>query len=350
MDVPTTLSHLVRGGTLSQPDARALFSALLAGNLAESQIGAILGIIAARDQGRGGPTHDELIGAGLVMREHVTPTPLPAGYTGPVLDTCGTGGAPKTFNISTAAAIVAASVAGRRMLVAKHGNRSRSGRGSAEVLEALGVKVDAPPAVQTRCLAEVGVCFCFAVKHHPAMKHASAARLALGFPTIFNLLGPLTNPARADRQAMGVYAERYVEPMATALLGLGATRAMVFHSRDGMDELSVSAPTRIAEVRHGRVTTTELDPSAPPIGLPSSPREALEVSTLAEAADAVRSVLAGAPGPRRDAVLLAAAAALMVTDLAPDWPTGVAMAREGIDAGHAARTLADLAKLSHQPA
>jgi anthranilate phosphoribosyltransferase len=346
MDAKSALAHLSSGSPLDESLARGFFSELLAGRLTEPQIGAALGMIAVR-----GPTVDELVGAGRVMREHVTPVPLPAGYSGPVLDTCGTGGTPKTFNISTAAAIVAAAATRRvrgTMLVAKHGNRSRSGRGSAEVLEALGVKVDASPEVQTRCLERVGVCFCFAVHHHPAMKHAAAARRDLGFPTIFNLLGPLTNPARADRQVMGVFADRYVEPMAEALRRLGATRAMVLHSRDGMDEISVSAPTRIAEVTPAGTRVWELDPAA--LGIPKHPRSALEVSTLPEAADAVRDVLAGKQGAKRDAVLLAAGASLVVTGVRGDWPSALAEAVEAVDSGDSARILAELAETSRTPA
>lgn len=345
VDVKAALNLLCSGQSLTETQARGLFSELLSGRMSEAQIGAVLALIASRPAG---PTIDELVGAGRVMREHVTAVPLPAGFVGPVLDTCGTGGTPKTFNISTAAAFVAAAAAGilgKPMLVAKHGNRSRSGRGSSEVLAELGVKIDAPPAVQTRCLAEVGVCFCFAVHHHPAMKHAAAARLAMPFPTIFNLLGPLTNPANADRQVMGVFEDRYVEPMAHALLRLGSVRAMVLHSRDGMDELSLAAPTRIAEVRGGAVRVFELDPGA--LGLAPAARGALEVSTLAEAAGAVRGVLAGEPGAKRDAVLLASAAALLVTDLVPGWSEGLELAGRAVDTGLAAQRLAKLAALSH---
>lgn len=345
MDVKAALNILCTGQSLTETQARGLFSEVLAGRASEAQIGAVLAMIAARASG---PTVDELVGAGRVMREHVAGVPLPAGFAGPVLDTCGTGGTAKTFNISTAAAFVAAAAAGllgRPMLVAKHGNRSRSGRGSSEVLAELGVKIDAAPAVQTRCLAEVGVCFCFAVHHHPAMKHAAAARLALPFPTIFNLLGPLTNPAGADRQVMGVFEDRYVEPMAHALRRLGSARAMVLHSRDGMDELSLSAPTRIAEVRGGSVRVFELDPGS--LGLAPAARGALEVSTLAEAAGAVRGVLAGEKGPRRDAVLLASAAALLVTDLVPGWAEGLELAGRAVDSGSAGERLERLAALSH---
>jgi anthranilate phosphoribosyltransferase len=352
-DIKSALAHLSSGAAMDEAQARRLFAELLAGRLSEAQIGAVLGMMAVRVEGL---TVDELVGAGRIMREHVTAVPLPEGYVGPVLDTCGTGGTPKTFNISTAAAIVAAAgarMAGGgatpRMLVAKHGNRSRSGRGSAEVLEVLGIKVDAPTAVQTECLKRVGVCFCFAVHHHPAMKHVSAARQSLGFPTIFNLLGPLTNPARADRQVMGVFADRYVEPMAEALRRLGATKALVFHSRDGMDELSVSAPTRIAEVSGGSVRVWELDPVS--LGVARSPRADLEVSTLDEAAEAVRGVLSGhIGGGKRDAVLLAAAAALVVTDVSAGWAEGLELAARAVDSGESARILAELAETSRQRA
>jgi anthranilate phosphoribosyltransferase len=177
------------------------------------------------------------------------------------------------------------------------------------------------------------------------MRHAAAARLALPFPTIFNLLGPLTNPAGADRQVMGVYADRFILPMARTLATLGSTRAIVLHSTDGMDELSVSAPTRLAEVRGGSVEESELDPRA--LGIAARPRSDLEVSSLEEAARAVRAVLAGEPGARRDAVLLATAAGLRVSDIAEDWREGLRLAAEAIDSGAAAGTLSVLAAVSH---
>jgi anthranilate phosphoribosyltransferase len=346
LDARSALAFLSTGASMTESQAGDLFSELLSGKLTDAQIGAVLGMIAVR-----GPSVEELVGAGRVMRQHVTAVPLPEGYVGPVLDTCGTGGTPKTFNISTAAALVAAAAARRAqrpMLVAKHGNRSRSGRGSAEVLERLGVRVDAPASVQTECLRRVGVCFCFAVHHHPAMKHAAPARQALGIPTIFNLLGPLTNPANADRQVLGVFADRFVEPMAESLRRLGAVRAVVFHSRDGMDEISVSAPTRIAEVTTAGVRVFELDPAT--LGIPRSPRQDLEVGTLDQAAEAVQSVLAGDRGAKRDAVLLAAAASLVVTDVAADWGPAIDMAGRAIDSGDARRILAELAETSRHGA
>lgn len=341
MDVREVLAHLLAGHSLTRASACDVFTDLLSGRMEPSQIGALVALMQQR-----GPTADELAGAGEVMRAHVTPVERPAGMERvPVLDTCGTGGTPKTFNISTAAAIVAASASGRRFLVSKHGNKSRSGRGSAEVLERLGVNVSAPPEVQTRCLRDVGLCFCFAVHHHPAMKHAGPVRLALGFPTIFNLLGPLTNPARADRQLMGVFAPRYVEPMARALAGLGSTRALVLHSDDGMDEISTCAATRAAEVVGGGVREgVTIDPSA--WGVPRGSLAALTVASLDEAADAVRGVLDGEPGPRRDAVLVNAAAALVVGGAYTDYSTAIGAAREAVDSGAAAATLSMLVRAS----
>lgn len=387
MDVREVLAHLLAGGTLTRAEAREVFTRLLSGELDPAQIGALLALIQARPGasgaggsggGGGGPTSEELAGAGTVMREHVTPVERPAGMeTLPVLDTCGTGGTPKTFNISTAAAIVAAAAQGesRAFLVAKHGNRSRSGRGSAEVLERLGVNVHASPAVQTRCLRDVGVCFCFSVNHHPAMKHAGPARLALGFPTIFNLLGPLTNPARADRQLMGVFAPRYIAPMARALKELGSTRALVLHSDDGMDEISTCAPTRGAELRGGVVREgvvfepggggelgvgakwsngqmvkgsngEEEDGARVVMGVARASVSDLTVSTLDEAADAVRGVLAGEPGPKLDAVLVNTAAALVVGGSHQTYADAFAAAGEAIASGRAMRTLNALAQAS----
>ena len=206
MEIDRVPSRLVAGERLSEDEASTVFEALLSGELDEAQIGCILSLIQAR-----GVTVDELVGAARAMRAHVTPVPFTPREGEVLIDTCGTGGAAKTFNVSTAAAIVAAASEPppgsgiRRVVVAKHGNRSRTGRGSAEVLAGLGVNIEASPEVQARCLKEIGVCFSFAMRHHPAMRHAAGPRRSLGFPTLFNLLGPLTNPARAPRQLLGVY-------------------------------------------------------------------------------------------------------------------------------------------------
>ncbi|GJQ30649.1 MAG: anthranilate phosphoribosyltransferase [Phycisphaerae bacterium] len=342
MIVREVLDTLVASGTLTEPQSRELMEELLGGRLEDATIGAVLALLARR-----GPTVDELLGAARAMRAHVTPIPGAAQMTGALIDTCGTGGARKTFNISTLAAIVAASAGEGKVLVAKHGNRGRSGRGSAEVLRGLGVNVDASPTVQARCLRKTRVCFCFAVHHHPAMKHAARARAALGFPTIFNLLGPLTNPAGAPRQVMGVYARDLVERIAQVLAKLECTRAMVVHSDDGLDEISTRGPTTIAHVEHGSVRLERFDPKF--LGLPVPREDELDALDLDDAVRIARDVLGGVKGPPRDIVLLNASAALLVAGAAPDWPTAFATAAGAIDAGKAAATLDLLARTSHEP-
>lgn len=329
------LSHLARGGTLSERQSRTVFEGVLSGGFDEAQIGALLAMISARP---GGPTVDELVGGARAMRQHVTRVTLPEG-TPPdarVIDTCGTGGAPKTFNVSTAAAFVVAAVAketDQHVYIAKHGSLSRTGRGSAEVLERLGANVHADAAVQARCLRECGLCFCFSVRHHPAMKHAAGPRKSLGFPTIFNLLGPLTNPAGATRQLLGTFSIDLADKLARTLQRLGVDRAMVVHSHDGMDELSTTDTNLVHDIRDGVITTRVLDPLD--LSLARSTTEQLSVGTLDEAADAVRTCLRGATGPRLDMVLLNAAGALVVADLANDFHEGVRLARRAIEQGNA---------------
>jgi anthranilate phosphoribosyltransferase len=324
-----TLKILLGHRSLSAEESRDAFAAVMAGEVSQAEIGALLALLALRV-----PTAEELTGAARVMRENVAKIPTQSDPES-LVDTCGTGGAPKTFNVSTAAAIVAAGAGAR---VAKHGNRSRTGRGSAEVLKALGIDVDASRTVQAQCLDEVGICFCFAIHHHPATKNVMPARLALGVPTIFNLLGPLTNPAGARRQLLGVYDARFLIPVARALLELGATRAMVFHSDDGLDELSISAATHVvhatrAGLREERITPEDL-------GLTRAPREAVVARDLDHAVALIRDVVGGQErGPARDMTLMAAAGALLVSGRADSWLTGVQEAREAIDDGRAARVL-----------
>jgi anthranilate phosphoribosyltransferase len=201
--------------------------------------------------------------------------------------------------------------------------------------------------VQARCLREIGLCFCFAIHHHPAMRHAAKARQSLGFPTIFNALGPLTNPAGATRQVMGVYDPLLVEAIARVQVALGCERAMIVHGRDGIDEISTAAPTLIAHVRSGSVRLEELDPAS--LGVPLALADALDAKDLDDAVRVVREVLGGGAGPARDIVTLNAAAALVVGEVAPDWKTGLAMAASAIDSGAASRTLAGLVTLSNEP-
>lgn len=330
------LRTLLAGGTLDESAARAAFEEIASGESHHAEMGAMLALLAMRL-----PTVDEIVGAASVMRARVERVPCRTDAAR-IVDTAGTGGAPKTFNVSTLAAIVAAGAGAK---VAKHGNRSRTGRGSAEVMQALGVDVDAPPATQARCLDESGVSFSFAIHHHPAARHVMPVRKALGFPTIFNLLGPLTNPAGARRQVMGVYAPQFVRPIAESLRRLGAIHAFVLHSDDGLDEISIEAPTMVAEVRDGSVREWRLDPST--LGLPRDGRLALDVDSLDEAARVFLAVLRGEErGARRSMVLVNAAAAIVVGGEARSIEEGVARAADSIDSGRARGAFDALRELS----
>lgn len=342
----STITRLVTGETLDEGDAEGVFLNLLSGKLDDAQIGAVLALIESR-----GATVAELVGGARAMRANVqcVPYACPAGES--LIDTCGTGGTPKAFNVSTAAAIVTAAAgtlpgARRRVRVAKHGSKSRTGRGSGEVMQAIGVNVDASPEAQARCLEEVGVCFSFAIHHHPAMRFAAGPRKSLGVPTVFNLLGPLTNPARADRQLIGVYAERWVGVVAQALARLGARRAMVVHSAEGLDEISLLGVTRAAVVEDGRVSFTEIDPAG--LGLSGTPREKLVAADVADAARIVRGVVEGEDGPHREIVCLNTAAALVVAETARDLREGLALAMEAIDCGRAREVLEGLVRVSSE--
>jgi anthranilate phosphoribosyltransferase len=335
-DLGPYLRTLVRGKTLTESESRSAFEAIASGESSHAEMGAFLALLATRL-----PTVDEITGAATVMRARVERVPCKADPSS-IVDTAGTGGAPKSFNVSTAAAIVAAAAGAT---VAKHGNRSRTGRGSAEVMERLGVSVNAPPAVQARCLDQIGLCFCFAIHHHPAARHVMPVRKALGIPTIFNLLGPLTNPAGAGRQLMGVYARDFVRLIAESLVRLGSTRALVFHSDDGLDEISIGALTHVAEVRNGRVRDWTVDPAA--LGLEMADPMSLAPVSLDEAAELLLRVLRGEDrGPRRSMVLLNAAGALLAADRVETLEDGVRTAADAIDKGLAHAKLRELCELS----
>ncbi|MCA9282777.1 MAG: anthranilate phosphoribosyltransferase [Phycisphaerales bacterium] len=334
------LAHLLTLKAMTGAQAERAFSDVLTGQANEVQVGAMLALIAARE-----PTLEEIVAGARVMRAHATNTPIAEDLRDSVIDTCGTGGAPKTFNISTAVAFVVAGAQGvRPVRVVKHGGRSRTGRGSAEVLAHLGVNIDAPPEVEGACLREIGVCFCFAVNHHPAMRYAAVPRKSLGFPTIFNLLGPLTNPAGATRQLMGVYDGTKVRMIAGALGALGSVDAMVVHGEDGMDEITTTGATRFARVRGGVVSEGVIEPGE--YGIARATLDDLRVTTLDGAADVIRRVLGGERCAARGIVELNAAAALMVGGAAPDMGVGVALARESIDSGRAAAALDGLIEIS----
>lgn len=331
-----------------EAEARQAALDIMNGEASDVQIGAFLVALRMR-----GETAAHVKGFVTVMREKMEKIGPLSGEV--VVDTCGTGGdVMGTFNISTAAAIVAAA-AGRsttpRVRVAKHGGRSRSGRGSAEVLAALGVNVDASPEVQARCLDEVGVCFSFAVNHHPAMKFAAGPRKSLGFPTIFNLLGPLCNPAGARRQLMGVYDGARLEVVGEALRELGAERALVVRGEDGMDELTTTAPTRMVFVSGAGVRVEVFDSGS--VGIGRARIEDLTVSTLEEGAELVRSCLAKGPAPAgareraaREIVALNAGAAVWVGGGAASIADGIELARTALRCGDAAAALEGLRRVS----
>jgi anthranilate phosphoribosyltransferase len=335
------LHHLLRGGTLDADQTTATFEAIMTGQAHPGEIGALLALLSART-----PTADEILGAARVMRGHVDGVKS-CRDPDRIVDTAGTGGAPKTFNVSTAAALIAAAAGDGTIAVAKHGNRSRTGRGSAEVLKGLGVNVDADRAVQARCLDEAGICFCFAIHHHPAAKHAMPVRQALGFPTIFNLLGPLTNPAGARRQLLGVYDRCYLEPIAGALGKLGSARAMVVHSHDGLDEISITAPTEVLHVSDGQIRRETISPDE--LGLTKAGMDDLVARDLDHAVVMVREIIHGADtGPRRDMALLNAAATLLVAGAVESLEEGLVRAGNAIDSGAAQQTLEKLVRLSNE--
>ncbi|HOD48451.1 MAG TPA: anthranilate phosphoribosyltransferase [Candidatus Hydrogenedentes bacterium] len=289
-----------------------------------------------------GETIEEITGFAEVMRDMAVPV-LPKRQ--PLIDIVGTGGDHSgSFNISTTSAFVAA---GAGIAVAKHGNRSATSRcGSADVLEALGVNLDAPPERVARCIDEVGIGFLFARSLHTAMKHVAPIRSELrATRTVFNVLGPLTNPARATGLSVGVFDAALVEPLAHVLTNLGAHHAFVSAGNDGLDEISLSGPTRIAEASQGQVNLYEITPED--MGFASVPRSALAGGSPVENAALLRSVLEGTPGPRRDVVLLNAAAGIRAGNDSLDWPAALKVARESIDSGAALRTLDALIKASN---
>ncbi|MEM8996009.1 MAG: anthranilate phosphoribosyltransferase [Acidobacteriota bacterium] len=322
------LQAVLAGGDLDRPTTEALFGQLMDGELTEVMKSALLVALLMK-----GEAVSEIAGAAAAMRGRVRR--IPHGEAN-VIDTCGTGGDGKgTFNVSTAAAVVAASAGAT---VAKHGNRSVSSRsGSADVLAALGVRIDLEPEEAGRALAEVGIAFLFAPKLHPAMKEVMPVRKELGVRTIFNVLGPLTNPAGAKRQLMGVYSAHLVEPLAHVLKELGAEHAMVVHGADGLDEITVTGPTHVAEVKNGEVRSFTVEPSD--LGVESAPESALLGGEPEENAEMFDALIDGEAGPRLEITVLNAGAALYVSGVAPGLAEGVRRAREAIASGDARSTL-----------
>jgi anthranilate phosphoribosyltransferase len=330
-----SIAKLVRCESLTEAEAAAAFEIIMRGDATPIQIAGF--IVALRMKGE---TAEEITGFARTARAMATPIHV----DGALLDTCGTGGdGLATFNISTLSAIVAAACGAR---VAKHGNRASSSLcGSADVLEQLGVKIDLAPEGVARCIDEAGIGFLFAPIFHPSFRFAGVPRRELGVRTVFNILGPLCNPAGARYQALGVADGAMASKMADVLVRLGVERAIVFHAADGMDELSVASPSYVIEV-DGRRTEYELDPAD--FGLPRAPVDAMRGGGPEENARLAREVLAGAKGPRRDVVLLNAAAALRAAGLAKEWKEGIGLAGGAIDSGRAGEVLQRWATISQE--
>jgi anthranilate phosphoribosyltransferase len=335
--IPALLPRLLRGESLTEAEAQAVIGHVMDGDASESQIAGLL--IALRMKGESVP---EIVGAARAMRMHAIAV---APRRTDLVDTCGTGGdGLRTFNVSTAAGLVAA---GAGAGVAKHGNRAvSSASGSADVLEALGVRVDLPAERVAECIDEVGFGFLFAPAHHPAMRHAAPVRKSLGVRTIFNVLGPLTNPVGARRQLVGVFDEALVLPIAETLRALGSERALVVHGSDGLDELSPCNPSTCADVTPEGVTVRTIDPRE--LGLAPSRTEQLAGGDAATNASLLRALLDGEPGPRRDAVTLNAGAALVAAGRADDLAAGLALAVSAIDDGRARLTLERLVEFTNR--
>ncbi len=344
------IEKVVKRANLSEEDMRRVFEEIMSGQATYSQIGAFVTALRMK-----GETVDEITGAAKVMREKAIHI-----HTGrslvdidrddinideeTVVDTCGTGGSgTNTFNISTTVAFV---VAGAGLKVAKHGNRSASSEcGSADVLEAMGVKLEVGPDLVQRCVMEIGIGFMYAPLFHSAMKYAIVPRKEIGIRTIFNLLGPLSNPANATSQVMGVYDARLTETMARVLKNLGTKRAFVVYGMDTLDEITITGRTRVTELKNGRVRTYYVTPEK--FGMLRAPLESIKGGDAGENAGIVLSVLKGERGPRRDVVLLNAAAALVSGFKAKDIKEGISIASEAIDSGRALGKLLKLIEITN---
>ena len=336
--IPLDFSALERGEDLSEGRAGELMAFLVSGQATDEEIGSILQALRAK-----GETVEEI--TGMVKMARLKAVPLEAG--GGLLDTCGTGGdGLATFNISTLSALVAAACGAR---VVKHGGRAASGQcGSADLLEALGVVIALGPEGVRMCLDEVGIAFCFAPNFHPSFKHVGPTRRRLGGRTVFNFLGPLLNPAHASYQALGVSDPKIGTLMAAVLGKVGVKRALVYCSREGMDEISLSARTHVIELRDGRQWEYELEPSQ--VGLCGAPLDAIRGGDASVNAEIARRVLSGEGGPRRDVVVLNTAGALRAAGMAKDWRTGLNMAREALDRGLASDLLTRWVRVSQAAA
>ena len=328
--IKEAIATLVSGRSLTVDEAASVMEEIMAGEVTPAQFGAFVTALRLK-----GETVDEIVGLARTMRAKA----IPVTIAEPVVDTCGTGGdGSHTFNISTAAAFVAA---GAGLKVAKHGNRAMSSQcGSADGLEALGVKIDLNAEQVQRCLQEVGIGFMFAPVFHPAMKYASAPRREIGIRTVFNILGPLTNPAGAKAQVLGVADGLLVEKLALVLQSLGCQHALVVHGEDGLDEITVTEKTRVCELKSGRIKSYSISPED--FGLSRASLDSLKGGSADENAALLRRILAGATGPQRDVVLMNAAAVLLAGEKARTLQQGISLAKEVIDSGQALAKLEQL--------
>ena len=327
MDLKALIGQAASGASLSREQAAMAFDLMMSGEATPSQMGGLLMAMRVR-----GETIDEITGAVSAMRSKMVRVDAPPD----AIDVVGTGGdSSGSYNISTCAAFI---VAGAGVPVAKHGNRALSSRsGAADVLTALGVRIDVPPENISRCIAEAGIGFMFAPAHHPAMRHVGPTRVELGTRTIFNLLGPLSNPAGVKRQMVGVFSRQWVEPLAIVLKNLGSERAYVVHGSDGLDEITICGPTSVASLETGEVRLFEITPED--VGLKRAKPEALRGGDADHNARALLAVLKGKAGPFRDVAVLNAAAGLVVAGKATDLAQGVALAQKSIDSGEAEGSL-----------
>ena len=334
--IQEAIKDLIAGADLGRAKMRAVMEQIMSGQATDAQIGAFL--VALRIKGE---TIDEIAGGAEVMREKATPI---VTVRPDLIDTCGTGGDDSgTFNISTTVAFVAC---GAGLAVAKHGTRSISSQcGSSDVLTALGVNIEATPEKVGECIDEVGIGFLFAIALHGAMKHAIGPRRELATRTVFNILGPLTNPAGAKRQLLGVFDGALTEALAGVLRELGSERALVVHGSDGLDEITLTGPTQVSELRDGQISTHQIHPGD--FGLQTVAAEALKGGDADYNARILREVLDGKEGPQRDVVLLNAAAAMVVGGLAEDITAGLEVARASIDSGKARQALDRLVEVSN---
>ncbi len=333
--IKEAINLLVSNITLSEVEMAECMKEIMEGKATDAQIGAFLTALRIK-----GETVEEITGAARIMREKATTIKAPEG----VLDTCGTGGdMSHTFNISTTTAIV---LAGAGVPVAKHGNRSVSSQsGSADVLEALGLKIDLPPEKVEKCLFETGFGFLFAPLFHPAMKYAIGPRREMGIRTIFNILGPITNPAGAKRQILGVFADRLTEILAMVLGNLGAVDAMVVHGEDGLDEISISSRTRVSRFKDGETRNFYIDPED--FGIGRNKIEHIIGGNKEENAAITLSIFNGEKGPRRDIVLMNSAVALIVAGKTEDFKTALNIAADVIDSGRASKKLEEVKKVTN---